>query len=534
MPATLFDVSPRSSSAYSVPTFGALAQGLGQFGAGIGTGLQERRQKREAAEKKARADAALKAAFGAYGEGGRDAVFEGLASGTYGDDVLKSLFPIMQMDQAQRNADRQYNLALQKANAPAKTPEWEAKFNMWKESMLADNPDVDPATIGYDDYMRASRTSAVVDDPSKLMAGSEDAAGKAAAALNRWQTALPEINEGMQYLTKQKEFQTWLLGKADKFGIDIGEGNRDSLADAAKFKRTVTEQLSLFINELSGAAVSEQEAERLMKAMPNLDDGPTEFKAKYDSLMNQLESKVKAYAGEDAFVMPDMTLDAPPTGVSPLDVIDAVDGVGTAQAAPGGIPSFDAINAMNFAQVDQASDALVAAKDSMPAEEWNALRDALIARGDALQAAPAQDAPPAVSDVANAPLGVNTAAPAAMPGAPAMSAAPAAPMTASQPAAMGGTGQPDISHITQQAHMQRDAAADAPPTVAEVRKMSGEEVAALIEGGNPWARYPPEVAQAMIARVRELDKQGRANRQRRAAEASQADLDQSLSWLWGQ
>lgn len=65
--------------------------------------------------------------------------------------------------------------------------------------------------------------------------------------------------------------------------IGIGElssAERQSLAEFTAFKRDTTNNLSRFVQELSGAAVTEQEARRLAQSLPTLDDGPTEFQAK--------------------------------------------------------------------------------------------------------------------------------------------------------------------------------------------------------------------------------------------------------------
>ncbi len=98
MPATLFDVSPRGSSAYTPPTFSAIGQGLSQLGAGLGAGIQDRRKRKKEEEAKA----ALQAAFDMYKKGGRDAIND--------PAMLKALWPFVQADQAQKNADRTFGL----------------------------------------------------------------------------------------------------------------------------------------------------------------------------------------------------------------------------------------------------------------------------------------------------------------------------------------------------------------------------------------------------------------------------------------
>lgn len=64
---------------------------------------------------------------------------------------------------------------------------------------------------------------------------------------------------------------------------ELSEEQRTSLREYTTFRRNTTNNLSRFVQELSGAAVTPQEAERLSASLPTIDDSPTEFQAKLNA-----------------------------------------------------------------------------------------------------------------------------------------------------------------------------------------------------------------------------------------------------------
>ena len=78
----------------------------------------------------------------------------------------------------------------------------------------------------------------------------------------------------------------------DKVGA-LDEGSKTGLAEFAKFRRSSISNMNLYLNELSGAAITVQEGVRLRQALPDpgtgLFDGdsPTVFKAKLDDAVKQ-------------------------------------------------------------------------------------------------------------------------------------------------------------------------------------------------------------------------------------------------------
>ena len=325
MPAQLFDVSPRGSSSYSVPTFSGLQRGLSDLGAGIGAGITQRRTKREEEERKRMERAALQAAFGTYGEGGREAVTAGIRSGAIDPAMMERLWPIMQADQAQRNADRTFGLQQRRFNAEqaaraaraAQAPERKIMEDAAGRKRYVDTgeyvfdgvrvPEEDdlPTSVREYEYAKAEGFEGSFNDfrnrvqrveqgtPGQFASLSKEQTGQrnqAQATLDRWNAIRPRLEGGSQFLTAKGRTANRLLGAADKLGVNIGEDGKTWLGESAKFRQTVQKELSQFINDMSGAAVSEQEAERLKLAIPNLDDSPVEFLAKMEQTIESLDA----------------------------------------------------------------------------------------------------------------------------------------------------------------------------------------------------------------------------------------------------
>ena len=90
------------------------------------------------------------------------------------------------------------------------------------------------------------------------------------------------------------EWQTWEtslkqrgLNIADSFEVlrdKIPENERKTMTDYASFKMEAVDNLNRYIKEMTGAAMSEAEANRLRQAMPDPEkDSPTQFRAKLEN-----------------------------------------------------------------------------------------------------------------------------------------------------------------------------------------------------------------------------------------------------------
>ena len=93
-------------------------------------------------------------------------------------------------------------------------------------------------------------------------------------------------------------YQSW-AGKMTKLGLEaadkwiptgLPEGkSKDLLKDIAQFEQDTNANVNLYIKEITGAQMSEAEAQRLSKAVANLGDSPTVFKAKMENTQRVLK-----------------------------------------------------------------------------------------------------------------------------------------------------------------------------------------------------------------------------------------------------
>ena len=115
------------------------------------------------------------------------------------------------------------------------------------------------------------------------------------------------------------EFQTWdsragfawnaLMDSTSMTRKNLKPEQRQQLAEFSAYKQEATENLNRYIKEITGAQMSEAEAARLTRAMPNPGvgifdgDSPTEFKAKLDNAirMSKLAFARNAYLRRQGF-----------------------------------------------------------------------------------------------------------------------------------------------------------------------------------------------------------------------------------------
>lgn len=115
---------------------------------------------------------------------------------------------------------------------------------------------------------------------------------------------------------KMNQIKSWL-------GRDLTDGERDTLTDFAAYKRQALSNISLAIKELTGAAMSLPEAERIKGTQPNAGDGifdgddPVTFKAKLDDVM---KSSMRAIARQHYVLS--KGLSGKPWEVMGLDEVD--------------------------------------------------------------------------------------------------------------------------------------------------------------------------------------------------------------------
>lgn len=81
--------------------------------------------------------------------------------------------------------------------------------------------------------------------------------------------------------------QAWGSGVIEKLGGTLPPEQQQFLSDYTTWRRNTLENVSTVLNQLSGAAVSPAEFERIAGTQPNEDDSPTQFRSKLDDLKEQ-------------------------------------------------------------------------------------------------------------------------------------------------------------------------------------------------------------------------------------------------------
>lgn len=105
------------------------------------------------------------------------------------------------------------------------------------------------------------------------------------------------------------EFQTlmtrgsnWWTAAKETLGGKLTNKERQDLTEFSQYKRNAIDSLNQYIKSITGAAMTDAEAQRILKGLPNpgtgLFDGdsPTEFKAKLDDAMKQTRMSVARLA----------------------------------------------------------------------------------------------------------------------------------------------------------------------------------------------------------------------------------------------
>ncbi len=104
-----------------------------------------------------------------------------------------------------------------------------------------------------------------------------------------------------EYQTVGTKFSMWGTASLEKLGIKPSAEDKKALEGYSKFRRRAYEHMNQYLNEISGAAITEQEAKRLQKALPNPGEGifegdsPTEFQAKMKDAMQSSRWAIARY-----------------------------------------------------------------------------------------------------------------------------------------------------------------------------------------------------------------------------------------------
>ena len=125
--------------------------------------------------------------------------------------------------------------------------------------------------------------------------GAEDGAARALSI--RTQLEDPVYGDEIFYsMTRPGEALNWWRGEKSKWGaLQKGDPGWDEYQRVVGFRRDVSENANLYIKEITGAQMSEAEAQRLLLAVANLSNDPAQFQANLDGMIKSFERVQKAY-----------------------------------------------------------------------------------------------------------------------------------------------------------------------------------------------------------------------------------------------
>ncbi len=163
------------------------------------------------------------------------------------------------------------------------------------QNQLRGDPDLlsDPAFDQQLQLRTAGRPSTNVNVGSpniSLTTGTETAVQKDVLSTQDLKSRLDTIAAGFrpEFLTFEGQLGQGVNAFRERFLESFGFGElspeqRQALQEFTTFKRDTVNNLSLFVADLSGAAVTPEEARRLGQSLPGVDDSPTQFQSKLNA-----------------------------------------------------------------------------------------------------------------------------------------------------------------------------------------------------------------------------------------------------------
>lgn len=99
-----------------------------------------------------------------------------------------------------------------------------------------------------------------------------------------------------QLTARWQSFKDRLGSVGSIFGIEgLTPEEKQSLTEYTTFTTRTLNNMNITLNELSGAAVNEQEFKRISGALPNADDSPTQFQAKLSNAIRDMRRSVARF-----------------------------------------------------------------------------------------------------------------------------------------------------------------------------------------------------------------------------------------------
>jgi len=298
-------------SAYGNPNFGLAAQRVEQEGA-YNNALMERAQAeteqalREQAEKRARGARIMAATEGLNPTKRADndeAVRRLSALGEY--EAAKQIAGLLREDGAAKPPQtRTIDVGMDQL-----TQEWDAESGTWKD--IATGPRFNP---------RSGQSTNVTVSPRIIMPGHNEPTTATETAMQgktitsndmiaRLNDTAALYNPAYQQLGTKAEM--WASNWTEKLGGSLSAEDADKLERYSSFRSAAFDNLSQTLKEMSGAAVTPQEYERLKQSLPDpgtgitgSGDGPTVFEAKLKRAIRSQKLALIRYGYAQRFGIP--------------------------------------------------------------------------------------------------------------------------------------------------------------------------------------------------------------------------------------
>jgi hypothetical protein len=104
-------------------------------------------------------------------------------------------------------------------------------------------------------------------------------------------SSLDELSQtyDKKYLQLPEQFKVGGLKLVEKAGFDLSPGDQKRIEDLSSFQAATVDVAAKYIKTISGVAVSEPEAKRLRKVLPQAGDSPSEFRGKLNTAIKRLK-----------------------------------------------------------------------------------------------------------------------------------------------------------------------------------------------------------------------------------------------------
>ncbi len=110
--------------------------------------------------------------------------------------------------------------------------------------------------------------------------------GETVGTLDGFQRAKAEFKP--EFLQLGGRVKNFALRAADIAGLELPEDVKQSLQEFTKFKQITSTNLNAYIKAITGAQMSEPEAQRLKQDVPSFEDSPETYAAKMDTIITRL------------------------------------------------------------------------------------------------------------------------------------------------------------------------------------------------------------------------------------------------------